>query len=81
MDWNMVENNWAHFQDLIKGRWGKLSGDRLRAIEGKRGQLIGKIQEIYGISADAAELQVQDFELRNRDYRPWTSSCSKWRAV
>jgi uncharacterized protein YjbJ (UPF0337 family) len=81
MDWNMVEDNWAHFQGKVKGRWGRLTGDRLLAIEGKRGQLVGKIQEVYGLTAEDAELQVQEFELRNSDYRPWTSSCSKWRAV
>lgn len=81
MDWNMVEDNWAHFQDKVKGRWSRLNGERLRTIAGNRGQLVGKIQEVYGITADEAELQVRDFELRNHDYRPWTSSCSKWRAV
>jgi len=81
MDWNMVEGNWDHFQERVKGRWSKLTGDRLYSIGGKRGQLVGKIQEVYGITEDAAEQEVRDFELRNRDYRPWTSSCSKWRRV
>ena len=81
MDWNLVENNWTHFQEKVKGRWSRLSGDRLHAVGGKRGQLVGIVQQVYGITEEAAELQVQEFELRNRDYRPWSSSCSKWRAV
>ena len=81
MDWNLVESNWEHFQGKVKGRWSKLNGDRLYSIDGKRAQLIGRIQEVYGISEQTAEQQVQEFELRNSDYRPWTSSCSKWRAV
>lgn len=81
MDWNLVENNWEHFQDKVKGRWSKLNYVRLRAIAGNRGQLINTLQEAYGVSEQTAELQVREFEIRNRDYRPWTSSCSKWRAV
>ena len=81
MDWNTVEGDWEHFQGVMKGRWSKLTSDRLRAIAGKRGQLVGKIQEVYDITEEMAERQVQEFERRHGDYRPWTSSCSKWRAV
>lgn len=81
MDWDLVENNWEHFQDKVKGRWSKLDYTRLREIAGSRGQLVNKLQEVYGVTEQMAELQVREFEIRNRDYRPWTSSCSKWRAV
>jgi uncharacterized protein YjbJ (UPF0337 family) len=43
--------NW----DQIQGKW-KQSG-----INGKREQLVGKIQERYGIAKDAAEKQVDEF--------------------
>lgn len=81
MDWNMVETNWVQFEDKVKGRWGRLDRKRLCAIAGNRAQLISTLQQTYGVTEQAAEEQVRDFELRNQDYRPWTSSCSKWRAV
>jgi len=81
VDWNVVENDWEHFRDKVQGRWSRLKGDRLLAIAGKRAQLISAIVEYYGISEELAESQVQGFELRHRDYRPWTSSCSRWRLV
>ena len=37
-------------------------------IEGKRDQLVGKIQERYGYAKDQAEKEVNDWEKRN-DYR------------
>jgi uncharacterized protein YjbJ (UPF0337 family) len=39
-------------------------------IAGKRDELMGKIQESYGITKDEAEKQIRDFEERNKDARP-----------
>jgi uncharacterized protein YjbJ (UPF0337 family) len=35
-------------------------------IAGKRDQLLGKIQEQYGVAKDVAERQVKDWEARNK---------------
>ena len=40
----------------------------MTVIEGKRDQLVGKIQERYGYEKDKAENEVKDWETRN-DYR------------
>ena len=34
---------------------------------GKRDQLVGKIQEAYGITKDQAEVQIKRFEESNKD--------------
>jgi uncharacterized protein YjbJ (UPF0337 family) len=39
-----------------------LTDDALAQIGGRRDQLVGKIQETYGISRDEADRQVQDWE-------------------
>ena len=39
----------------VKEQWGKLTDDELDQIEGKRDQLIGKIQKQYGLSKEEAE--------------------------
>ena len=39
----------------------------LDAIAGKRDQLVGKVQEAYGISKDQAEIQIKLFEERTRN--------------
>jgi uncharacterized protein YjbJ (UPF0337 family) len=39
-----------------------LTDDALVEIGGRRDQLVGKIQETYGISRDEADRQVSDWE-------------------
>ena len=36
----------------VKEKWGKLTDDDLTAINGRRDQLEGKIQERYGLAKD-----------------------------
>ena len=43
----------------VKEQWGKLTDDDLLEIEGRRDQLVGKIQTRYGISQEEAEAQVE----------------------
>lgn len=43
-------------------------------IAGKRDELMGKIQESYGITKDETEKQIKDFEERNKDDRSWCSA-------
>jgi len=67
MDWNIVEGNWKQFKGQVKTQWGKLTDDHLDVIAGKRDQLLGKIQESYGISKDEAEKQISDWQARQKD--------------
>jgi uncharacterized protein YjbJ (UPF0337 family) len=48
MAWDRVEGNWKQFMGLAKEKWGQLTDDELTAIDGRRDQLEGKIQERYG---------------------------------
>ena len=45
----------------VKTKWGKLTDDDLTAINGKREQLEGKLQERYGIAKDQARKEVDDW--------------------
>jgi uncharacterized protein YjbJ (UPF0337 family) len=62
MNWDRVEGNWKQFSGKVKEKWGKLTDDSLTQINGKRDQLIGRVQESYGISRDEADRQVSDWE-------------------
>ncbi|WP_235942421.1 CsbD family protein [Yersinia thracica] len=46
----------------MKEKWGKLTDDDLTVIEGKRDQLVGKIQEKYGYQKEQAEKEVKAWE-------------------
>jgi len=55
MNWDRIEGNWKQVKGRAKAQWGKLTDDDLDVIEGRREQLVGKLQERYGIARDDAE--------------------------
>jgi len=61
MNWDQIEGKWKQASGRIREKWGKLTDDDLAMINGRRDQLIGKIQERYGLAKDAAEKQVDEF--------------------
>jgi uncharacterized protein YjbJ (UPF0337 family) len=61
MNWDQVEGKWKQYKGQAKEKWGKLTDDDLDVIDGKRQQIVGKIQERYGISKEAAEQQADEF--------------------
>jgi uncharacterized protein YjbJ (UPF0337 family) len=61
MNWDRIEGSWKQLKGKAKVRWGKLTDDHLDVIAGKREQLVGKVQENYGIGKDEAEKQVDQF--------------------
>lgn len=62
MNQDQMEGKWKQFKGKAKEQWGKLTDDDLDVIAGKRDQLIGKVQERYGIAREEAEKQVSAFE-------------------
>lgn len=69
MNKDEASGNWKQFKGKMKEKWGKLTDDDMTVIEGKRDQLVGKIQERYGYAKDQAESEVNDWESHNKDYR------------
>ena len=61
MNWDQVTGNWKQFKGKVKEKWGQLTDDDLTAIEGKRDQIAGKLQERYGYEKDRAERELDDF--------------------
>ncbi len=57
MNWDRVEGNWKQMKGSAKEQWGKLTDDDMSTLSGKKDQLVGKIQERYGIAKDEAERQ------------------------
>ena len=62
MNWDRIEGNWRQFKGKVKEKWGKLTDDDLDTVAGKRDQLLGKLQERYGIARDEADRQLADWE-------------------
>ena len=64
MNWDRIEGYWKQFSGPVLQQWGKRTVDDLNVVEGRRVELVGKIQERYGIAKDEAERQV-DTWIRN----------------
>ena len=64
MNWDRIEDNWKQLKGSVKEQWDKLSNHQLDVIAGKRENLAGKIQEMYGISRDDAEKQLNEWQRR-----------------
>lgn len=55
----------GHFNQIkgkIKEKFGKLTDDDLVRLSGKRDELIGKLQTLYGVSREKIESQIDEIE-------------------
>jgi uncharacterized protein YjbJ (UPF0337 family) len=58
MNWDRIQGNWKQVTGRAKEVWGALTDDEPYVIAGRREQLVGKIQERYGVAKDEAESQL-----------------------
>jgi len=61
MNSDQLKGKWKQMKGSVKERWGKLTDDDLDVIDGQSDQLIGKIQERYGIARQEAQKQVDEW--------------------
>jgi uncharacterized protein YjbJ (UPF0337 family) len=61
MNWDRVEGNWKQFSGKVREKWGKLTDDDLQVINGQQDQLVGRIQERYGVAKEEAQKQVKNW--------------------
>jgi uncharacterized protein YjbJ (UPF0337 family) len=61
MNWDQLQGKWKQMKGSVRTRWGKLTDDDLDVIGGQKDQLVGKIQERYGIQKEEAQRQVEDW--------------------
>lgn len=61
MNWSQVEGQWKQVKAQVKSKWAKLNDDDLKNLRAKKEDLVGKLQERYGLLKDEAEKQVDAF--------------------
>ena len=83
MNWDRIEGNWKQLKGKARVQWGKLTADQLDVTADKREQLVGRVQEQYGIGKDEDRKQVdrfvssfdeEGFRSTEERTRPWRSS-------
>ena len=62
MNWDRIEGNWKTLKGQVQQNWGKLTNDDLDVIAGQREELVGRIQNAYGLARDEADRQVSEWE-------------------
>src|SRR5690242_19811542 len=61
MNSDTMKGNWNQLKGKIKEKWGKLTDDDLKIVEGKADQLAGRVQERYGYAKERAEKECSEF--------------------
>lgn len=65
MNEDTLKGQWKQLKGQVLEQWGKLTNDDLDQIEGKSEQLVGRIQERYGIARDEAQREVDTWAPRS----------------
>lgn len=61
MNSDQFEGQWKQLKGKVKQRWGKLTDSDLTALSGKKDELVGRIQERYGITREQAEKEADEW--------------------
>jgi len=77
MDWVFVESTRTRATNRIKEQWAELTDDHVQSIDGKRDNLVTKLEEQLRVSPQDAERQVVDWESRNHDLFAETAAAVK----
>ena len=61
MNSDQFEGKWKQLKGNVKQRWGKLTDDDVTALSGKKDELVGKLQERYGITREQAQREADEW--------------------
>ena len=61
MNWDRMEGEWKQRRGKAVHHWGKMMDDELAAIAGKYEELVGKLQEKYGMASEQSRRQGDEF--------------------
>jgi uncharacterized protein YjbJ (UPF0337 family) len=67
MNWDTIEGNWKQLKGRAREKWGKLTDSDFEMIAGKKDQLVGRIQQRYGIQKEEAQKQAEEWALAMED--------------
>jgi len=65
MNNDRIAGAWHQLKGKVKEKWGKLTDDDLKELEGHGEYLAGKIEQRYGLARDEAERQAKEFRKQN----------------
>ena len=61
MNWDQVEGKWKQMKGSLKAKWADFTDDDLDYINGQRENLVGRMQERYGIAKEEAQKRADEW--------------------
>ena len=61
MNSDQLQGKWKEMKGSVKERWGKLTDDDISTVNGQTDQLVGRIQQRYGLAKEDAHRQVDEW--------------------
>jgi uncharacterized protein YjbJ (UPF0337 family) len=61
VNWDQFDGKWKQVKGRLREKWGRLTDNDIHFIAGQREQLIGRLQERYGIAREEAEKRAEEF--------------------
>jgi uncharacterized protein YjbJ (UPF0337 family) len=65
MNRDVIKGSWKELKGRVRAEWGKLTDDDLDIVAGRTEELVGRIQQRYGIEREKAREQVDSFFQRH----------------
>ncbi|HTE05217.1 MAG TPA: CsbD family protein [Planctomycetota bacterium] len=71
MNNDTLKGKWHEVKGRLKARWGRLTDDDLQRVEGRGEELVGILQQRYGLARERAEKDCKAFfEQSDTDSQP-----------
>ena len=70
MEWDRIKADWDRYKVLARIRWGRISAEELDLIAGRRELLAGQIHDVYGVSGEAAQMQIESWMAQQQEPTP-----------
>ena len=61
MNWDQIKGDWHQLSRRLKEKWNKLTEDDLNHVAGRREQLEGLLQKLYGYDKARAGAELDKF--------------------
>lgn len=61
MNWDQIQGQWKQAKGRAQAKWGDLTDDDLDKAAGRREELVGILQQRYGMAKERAEREVDEW--------------------
>ncbi|MDN5871333.1 MAG: general stress protein CsbD [Nitrococcus sp.] len=76
LTWNDVQGKWHIYKGKVRQRWALLTTNDLEGMQGYYEEMSGKIQQVYDVSKEEADRQIDEWLMGHDDTTTTTSSDS-----